>query len=80
VKALRTRLADAGRPIPRLIAIERVSPAADGEVGRAVDDSRVDRAATPKSSVDRLSWDEHARVLRELRAHVDDCLAQALTS
>ena len=50
------------------------------DVGQAVDDSRIDRAATPKLSVDRLSWDEHARVLRELRAHVDDCLAQALTS
>ena len=45
------------------------------DVGQAVDDSRVDRPATPKMSVDRLSWEEHAEVLGKLRAHVDGYLA-----
>ncbi|MEB0204280.1 glutamate cyclase domain-containing protein [Pseudomonas sp. CCC3.1] len=37
------------------------------EVGQAVDDSRLDKAATPMMSVDRLPWETHAAVLRELR-------------
>jgi hypothetical protein len=45
------------------------------DVGQAVDDSRIDRPATPKMSVDRLSWEEHAEVLGKLRAHVDGYLA-----
>lgn len=45
------------------------------EVGQAVDDSRVDRAATPVMSVDRLPWETHAAVLRELRAVTDAYLA-----
>jgi hypothetical protein len=45
------------------------------EVGQAVDDSRVDRPATPKLSVDRLTLEEHAVVLTQLRTHVDAYLA-----
>ncbi|MGF6935267.1 hypothetical protein OKW41_004429 [Paraburkholderia sp. UCT70] len=44
-------------------------------VGQAVDDSRIDLAATPKMSVDRLAWEQHAQVLGQLRAHIDGYLA-----
>jgi D-glutamate cyclase len=45
------------------------------DVGQAVDDSRIDRRpATIKMSVDRLSWEQHAQVLGQLRAHVDGYL------
>jgi hypothetical protein len=44
--------------------------AAAVEVGQAVDDSRIDRAATPVMSVDRLPWQEHAAVLEVLRSVV----------
>lgn len=46
------------------------------EVGQAVDDSRVDKAATPVMSVDRLPWDTHAAVLRELRGLTEAYLAE----
>lgn len=40
------------------------------EVGQAVDDSRPDKLGRPQMSVDRLSWEEHADLLDELRAVV----------
>jgi hypothetical protein len=40
------------------------------EVGQAVDDSRIDKAATPVMSVDRLPWRDHAVVLEELKSVV----------
>jgi hypothetical protein len=54
---------------------DRAYLAAAVDVGQAVDDSRIDRPATPKMSVDRLSWEQHAQVLGRLRAHVDGYLA-----
>jgi hypothetical protein len=54
---------------------DRAYLAAAVDVGQAVDDSRIDRPATPKMSVDRLSWEQHAQVLGQLRAHVDGYLA-----
>ncbi|MFM0076552.1 DUF4392 domain-containing protein [Paraburkholderia sediminicola] len=54
---------------------DRAYLAAAVDVGQAVDDSRIDRPATPKMSVDRLSWEQHAHVLSQLRAHVDGYLA-----
>jgi hypothetical protein len=47
------------------------------DVGQAVDDSRIDRPATPEMSVDRLSWAQHAQVLGQLLAHVDGYLVSA---
>ncbi|PMS31625.1 uncharacterized protein DUF4392 [Trinickia symbiotica] len=44
------------------------------EVGQAVDDSRVDRPARPMLSVDRLPFEDHARVLSQLRSFVLGCL------
>jgi hypothetical protein len=50
------------------------------EVGQAVDDSRVDRAATPVMSVDRLPWEDHAIVLSQLREATETSLAGLLSS
>jgi hypothetical protein len=45
------------------------------EVGQAVDDSRVDRAARPVMSVDRLPWETHASMLVQLRGVAEASLA-----
>jgi D-glutamate cyclase len=47
------------------------------EVGQAVDDSRIDKAATPVMSVDRLPWRSHAVVLEQLKSVVAAQLDEA---
>jgi hypothetical protein len=54
---------------------DRAYLAAAVEVGQAVDDSRIDRAARPMMSVDRLPWERHAAVLSQLRSVVDAYIA-----
>jgi hypothetical protein len=49
------------------------------EVGQAVDDSRIDRAARPVMSVDRLPWEEHASMLVQLRGVAEASLAARLS-